>query len=138
MVTREQAISADWRSEFHYGECTRTVGPRGGIRESIARVRVNGRCQTWKTRPEAFRLPVKYGFRECSAIEPHNAHLYHPAGECPLDGHEQRTVEDYGADAADGAACRAMATALRAARHTAECNDANDRSAREICCCEED
>jgi len=28
------------------------------------RVRVSGKCKTWKTRPNEFRLPVKYGFSE--------------------------------------------------------------------------
>lgn len=36
------------------------------------RCRVNGVCKTWKTRPEDFKLPVKYGLRECFYIEPCN------------------------------------------------------------------
>lgn len=32
------------------------------------RARVNGKCQTWKTRPNEFRLPVKYGLKECFNI----------------------------------------------------------------------
>lgn len=35
--------------------------------------RVNGKCKTWKTRPEDFRLPVKYGLYECFYITPVNA-----------------------------------------------------------------
>lgn len=30
-MTREQAIEARYRDEFHYGICTRHIGPRGGI-----------------------------------------------------------------------------------------------------------
>ena len=36
------------------------------------RCRANGALKTWKTRPGDFRLPVKYGLRECSAIVPRN------------------------------------------------------------------
>ena len=41
---------------------------------SPVRCRVNGRCKIWKTRPDDFRLPVKYGLRECFYITPSNAH----------------------------------------------------------------
>lgn len=37
------------------------------------RARVNGQCKTWKTRPDDFRLPVKYGLRHCFYITPENA-----------------------------------------------------------------
>lgn len=36
--------------------------------KSPARCRVNGKCQTWKSRPEAFKLPVKHGLRDCFYI----------------------------------------------------------------------
>lgn len=36
--------------------------------------RANGVCKTWKTRPSDFRLPVKYGLRDCFYITPDNAH----------------------------------------------------------------
>lgn len=35
-------------------------------------VRRNGRTQTWKTRPDEFRIPIKYGFRGTGAID-HNS-----------------------------------------------------------------
>jgi hypothetical protein len=41
---------------------------------SALRCRVNGRCKTWKTRPQRFRLPVKYGLKTCFYITPENAH----------------------------------------------------------------
>ena len=37
------------------------------------RCRSNGRCQTWKTHPADFRLPVKRGLRQCFAITLENA-----------------------------------------------------------------
>jgi hypothetical protein len=79
----------DWpnrNAELHYTgrhECTCTVGPRGAVKLNITRVRPSGRCQTWKTRPDDFRLPVKYGLYESSAIVPSNAEDFHLASECP-------------------------------------------------------
>ena len=32
------------------------------------RARVNGQCKLWKTRPGEFRLPMKYGLRDCFYI----------------------------------------------------------------------
>lgn len=32
------------------------------------RARVNGQCKTWKTRPAEFRLPMKYGLKDCFYI----------------------------------------------------------------------
>jgi hypothetical protein len=36
------------------------------------RCRVTGRCKTWKRRPGDWRLPVKYGLRECFCLTPDN------------------------------------------------------------------
>ena len=36
------------------------------------RVRVNGACKTWKTRPAEFRLPIKHGLNSCGAIDETN------------------------------------------------------------------
>lgn len=46
---------------------------------SPVRCRANGKVKLWKTRPTEFRLPVKYGLRECFYITPHNAHDWTPA-----------------------------------------------------------
>ena len=35
---------------------------------TAVRVRVTGKCKTWKMRPGEFRLPVKYGLRQSLAI----------------------------------------------------------------------
>lgn len=37
------------------------------------RARANGKCQTWKTRPDEFKLPCKYGLKQCFYIENTNA-----------------------------------------------------------------
>jgi hypothetical protein len=38
------------------------------------RARVNGECQTWKTRPTEFRLPMKHGLRNTFQLTERNAH----------------------------------------------------------------
>lgn len=63
MVTKSQAMTA--RNFEHV-----SLKNRDGSR---LRCRANGMCKTWKTRPEDFRLPVKYGLKECFYITPSNA-----------------------------------------------------------------
>lgn len=36
------------------------------------RVRVTGAVKTWKTRPDQFSIPVKYGTRTCGYIDNYN------------------------------------------------------------------
>ena len=81
MITKAEAIDA---REFHYGECRRTTGPRGGVTVSIETWRRSGRTQTWKTRPGEFRVPVKYGMYQSGEITERNADGFHVAGACPL------------------------------------------------------
>lgn len=42
--------------------------------KSQLRARVNGKPQTWKTRPEEFRVPMKHGLRNTFQLVPRNAH----------------------------------------------------------------
>ena len=81
-ITLAQVMTA---REFHYGECTRIVGPKGGVTETVERWRRNGETKTWKTRPGDFRLPIKYGLRRYSAITPSNVDQFHVAKDCPLE-----------------------------------------------------
>lgn len=79
----------DWphcNEELHYTgrhPCTCTIGARGAVKLNITKCRKSGRCQTWKTRPDDFRLPVKHGLYESSAIVPSNMADFHLASECP-------------------------------------------------------
>jgi hypothetical protein len=83
MITREQAIQLTHGTEIHYGECERKVGPRGGVKLLIEVWRVSGKCQTWKTRPNDFRLPIKHGMYQNDAIAQWNCDAFHLASECP-------------------------------------------------------
>lgn len=91
MITKEQAVAlgnGTLHAEIHcevVRSCKRTKGPRGGEKESIARVRPSGKCKTWKTRPNEFRLPVKYGMWENGAITHQNAGSFHLADDCPAN-----------------------------------------------------
>jgi len=93
MVAKEQAVNAGYRDEFHYGDCKRTVGPRGGVTVRIETWRVNGRCATWKRDPERFELPIKYGLKTCSYLTNRNAGEFHRAKDCPLlNGGEENGI----------------------------------------------
>lgn len=84
-MTRNEAIGAYYGQTFHYtgrSACAVVTGPRGGQTEKVTRVRVSGKCQTWKTRDD-FRLPVKYGLYESAAIDQDNAAEFHSPADCP-------------------------------------------------------
>ncbi len=85
MITKEQAMVLQHGEELHYtgnGSCAIQVGPRGGEKEGIIRVRVSGKCQTWKRDTSRFRLPVKYGLYESSEVNQSNAALFHLPEDC--------------------------------------------------------
>ena len=82
MITYDQAMTSQ---EFHLEPCTRTVGPRGGIKESTTVYRRNGKTQTWKTRPGEFRIPVKHGLRNYDSITNSDVDRVHTREDCPLN-----------------------------------------------------
>ena len=87
-MTIQQAINSNYSQELHYTgkqNCARIIGPKGGETITIVRVRVSGKCQTWKTRPIEFRLPVKYGLYENSAVTHLNKDNFHLSCECLLN-----------------------------------------------------
>ena len=63
--------------------CVVVTGPRGGVKEQVVRVRVSGACQTWKTRPDEFRVPVKHGLYASGEITQRNGEDFHVPAECP-------------------------------------------------------
>lgn len=81
-ITMEQALTAN---EFHEGNCTREIGPRGGVREQMRVWRRNGRTKLWKTRPDDFEVPIKHGLRNYGYIDEDNAYRFHTTAECPLN-----------------------------------------------------
>ena len=84
MITKDQALSCDI---FHYTgkhQCTRHIGPRGGITEHITAVQRSGMTKTWRRSPERFKVPVKYGLYDSGYITEKNAVDWHVVSECPL------------------------------------------------------
>jgi len=82
MVTKEQAM---------------TFGIFYHVRQRNAdgtdlRVRRNGKTQTWKTRPGDFRVPVKYGLKECLYIDQDTAHNWSVTD--PTETKEQGKVRE--------------------------------------------
>lgn len=66
MITKHQVVHSYYRQEFHH------VSLKNADNTPV-RCRVNGKCKTWKTRPNEFRLPVKHGLRDCFYIDQSNA-----------------------------------------------------------------
>ena len=60
MVTKEQAIN----------------GRNFVMRYHDKNYRANGKCITWKTRPDDFKLPVKHGLYSYGYITHENAYLF--------------------------------------------------------------
>ncbi len=88
MVTKDQLLALHYGAELHYTgqhDCTRTVGPRGGVTERITRVRQSGRVKTLKRDAERFEMPVKYGLYESATVDNRNAGNSHLPCDCPLN-----------------------------------------------------
>lgn len=67
---------------FHYGECKKIVGPRGGVTITREEWRRNGMNQTKKG---ITRIPIKYGMRSYDAIDPFNVDRFHAASDCTIN-----------------------------------------------------
>lgn len=66
MITKKQAENSRQGQIFHH------VSQKNADKTPI-RCRVMGVCKIWKTRPEDFKLPVKYGMYDSFYITPENA-----------------------------------------------------------------
>lgn len=74
MITKAQAL------KLQHGDILHHVKLKGSDNQPM-RVRVTGNCVTWKTRPEEWRLPVKWGLYHSLDINPANACLWCVPGE---------------------------------------------------------
>lgn len=86
MITKETAVSLGYRDILHCTirkGCAVHIGPRGGQTRTVTFARVNGKCQTWVTRPGDFRLPVKHGLYESGEVTQANAAHFHRPEDCP-------------------------------------------------------
>lgn len=71
MISKIQAINTHHRQIFTQVSLKKKL--RGEDSSELIECRVNGKCKTWKTRPNEFQLPVKYGLKECFYITQDNA-----------------------------------------------------------------
>ena len=65
-MTRDQAITLRIGATLHHKELRNADG-------TPLRARINGRPKLWATRPEEFRLPMKYGMKNCFYITERDA-----------------------------------------------------------------
>ena len=72
MLTKEDAIRGTFFHENH--------APNA---EKIRLWRRNGKTQTWKSRPNDFRVPVKHGLYDYAQIREFDAVAYHTEENCP-------------------------------------------------------
>ena len=87
MIDRDMALQLYRGENVHYTgrhQCRKIVGPRGGVTYTITSCRVTGVCKTWARDHAEFRLPVKFGLYESSAITQNNGADWHRAADCPL------------------------------------------------------
>lgn len=66
MITKQEAVQLQAGTILHHKFLTNADG-------TPLRVRVNGKCKTWVTRPSEFRLPCKRGIYDYYAIDHNNA-----------------------------------------------------------------
>lgn len=90
MITKEQAsklyIGQTVHSTGGYAmgsDCSREIGPRGGVKETVTRFRVSGAFRSLKTRDE-WRVPVKHGmYGPSDEIAYYNHEQFHLPEDCP-------------------------------------------------------
>jgi hypothetical protein len=79
-LTKQQALDAE---VFHSNSEKNADG-------TCRRLRRNGVTQTWKTRPEAWRVPVKVGLYQYGQIWHYHADEFHTAEDCQDGSIERR------------------------------------------------
>ena len=62
MITKEIALTLKHGQILHHKTTKNADG-------TPMRVRVNGKVKTWKTRPDDFKIPVKYGLKTCGYVD---------------------------------------------------------------------
>lgn len=84
MITKEQASSLHHGDLIHYGKCKKVVGPRGGVRRKIVRLRITGRLRLWARTPEKWEIPIKYGYYDTYRLSDRNCSDFHLENECEV------------------------------------------------------
>ena len=80
MITKELALTLRHGQVLHHSTGKNADG-------TPLRCRVNGYCKTWKRTPEAFKLPVKHGLRDCFYITENEAQYWSLPERHPVEQH---------------------------------------------------
>ena len=70
MITKEQAMGLPIGEVLFFDQAFNTDG-------TPQRWRVNGKCHTWKTRPDEFKVPLKHGLRSYGYLNNQTARNLH-------------------------------------------------------------
>lgn len=86
MVTKEQAETLPL-NEIHYHDANFTTAGVSKAYLELARQkcykwRRNGQTKTWKTKPNEFKVPIKYGIRVYAYLTHENADKFFLPEEC--------------------------------------------------------
>lgn len=84
MITKEQALDPSSREFWHMKMKNADGTP--------LRVRRTGQTQTWVTRPNEWRIPVKYVLRDGAYITQQSAHLWCLPKNWPIESELFRGV----------------------------------------------
>ena len=89
MITKAQAMSRkDFIQKFVYVNPVTKLDTNGRmihhytdikLADKVIKWCANGKCKTWKTRPNEFKLPIKHGLYDYGYITHENAHLFEVA-----------------------------------------------------------
>jgi hypothetical protein len=75
MITKEQAMNLKYFQEIK----VTFINPPLNTHSKHRQWRSNGKCKTWKTRPDEFKLPIKHGLYAYGYLTHENAHLFEVA-----------------------------------------------------------
>lgn len=90
MITKEQAESLTHNTELYF------LGKESYLTTSnqkIFRCRVTGKCKTWKTMPNRFRLPVKFGLYESGHIDQDNQCIFYDSLEDMIKDYPNAAIQ---------------------------------------------
>lgn len=76
------------KNAWHERGCVVDRGRSGLAKPRVLfqkRWRRNGATKTWKTRPNEFRIPIKWGLRTGWYLTQSNQEMFHDADTCPAD-----------------------------------------------------
>lgn len=90
-MDKAQVAALSHGAEVHYGDCSFTVGPRGGVRVKQERWRISGMMRYLG---DSWRRPIKHGMRTSDQIDPRSVEAFHTAASCDLGDRIEAALGD--------------------------------------------